>query len=346
MGIFAARTRLVGGFDVAYSPSSPRAVNPLPTAILLFGALFSSLSLEPAARGADDADPVATVGDTVLTVSDLERTVRRRSAGRPSGDAAVERARALAELVDEVVLRAEIDRRGIAATDREIDDRMAALSQDLATRKSNLDAFLADQKLDRTSLRQRLALDIAMARLAAALVTPEALERARQNHQREFDGTRVRVAHIVLRPNGADGPRAVAELETRAAAIRRAILEGELTFAEAAARHSAGPSRHRGGDIGFIPRHGQLSEDFARACFALDRGEVSPPIATPFGVHLATVLEADEGSIDPAQFRPQLERLAAQSEIFRLLRECRGATTITVEPGYEIAEEQAPSAAP
>lgn len=334
MRTLATRARPAGAL---FRPASPaRVAHRLAWAVLLAAAFLASRQAPGLA--ADEAAPVATVGDTVLTVTDLDRTLRRRSGGRPVADAAAERARALAELVDEVILRAEIDRRGIAATDREIDGRVAALSQDLATKKSNLDAFLAEQKLDRASLRDRFALDIALSRLAAALVTPEALERARQAHHREFDGSRVRVAHIVLRPDGADGPRATPQLHSRAAEIRRAIVAGELSFEEAASRHSSGPSRHRGGDIGFIPRHGLLAEDFARACFAIPEGEVSQPVATPFGVHLIKVLEIDEGSVDAEQFRPQLERLAAQHEIRRLLRDSRERTTITVEPGYEIAE--------
>lgn len=339
----AARVRLAAGLRGAGRPRAPRLVRAMAVAV----AVVTPLLCRPSsARADDDAVPVATVGETVLTVTDLERTLRRRVGGRPVADEAAERARALAELVDETILQDEIVRRGISATDREIDDRMAALSQDLATRKSNLDTFLAEQKLDRASLRSRLALDISLSRLARELVTPEALERAHRDHHREFDGSRVRVAHIVLRPDGADGARATATLEARAAAIRRAIVAGEMSFAEAAARHSSGPSRHRGGDLGFIPRHGLLAEDFARACFALPAGEVSPPIATPFGVHLITVLEIDEGSVGAEQFRPQLERLAAQHEIRALVRQCRERTTISVEPGYEIATEQAPPAAP
>ena len=297
---------------------------------------------------AGDAATVATVGEIVYTTADLERAMRRRAGGRIDPDEPAERVRArvVAELVDEGLLRTEIERRGISASAREIDDRLAALSQDLATRKSSLDAFLAEQKLDRDSLRRRLGIDIAVARLAAALLTPEAMQRAYDAHHREFDGTRVRVAHIILRPDGSEGPRAAAALEARAGRIRDSIVAGEVSFADAATRHSAGPSRHRGGDLGFIPRHGLLSEEFAHACFELEPGEVSRPILTPYGVHLITLLDVDEGSAGPEQLRPQLERLAAQDEIRRLLEECRGRTTVTIEPGYETLEERAPPTAP
>lgn len=339
----AARSRPPSGRIGRRAAPPRRPLSPLWAAVLL--AAPPSLLAPPSTRAAEDSPPVATVGDTVLTVADLERTMRRRTGGRPVADEAAERASALTDLVEETVLRDEIARRGISPSEREVDDRMAALSQDLATRKSNLDAFLADQKLDRPALRRRLALDIAVGRLARELVTPEALARAHREHHREFDGSRVRVAHVILRPDGADGPRATPALEARAAAIRAAIAAGELSFEEAAARYSSGPSRHRGGDIGFIPRHGLLAEEFARACFALPPGDLSPPVATPFGVHLIKVLEVDEGSVAAEQFRPQLERLAAQHEIRELVRACRARTEITLEPGYEIAEPPSAPAA-
>ena len=324
--------------------SIPRRV---PTTIVMI-ALLASPAAAQSPPAATESPPAATVGDIVITQADLAAAMRRRGAGKGAGaeSPARFRAQALADLIDEALLRTELDRRQIAASDGEIDARIAGLTQELATRKSSLDAFLADQGLDRAALRRRMAFDIAMGKLAASLVTPESVGRAYQEHHRAFDGTRVRVAHLILRPDGSEGTGAVAALTAKAERIRQSILAGEVSFADAAARHSAGPSRHRGGDLGFIPRQGLLAEEFTRPCYTLERGEISRPIESPFGVHLVTVLDIDAGNVDREQFRPQLERLAAQQGIREILEASRERIPVSLEPGMEAAERGGPTAAP
>jgi peptidyl-prolyl cis-trans isomerase C len=68
-----------------------------------------------------------------------------------------------------------------------------------------------------------------------------------------------------------------------------------LTFADAARRHSAGPSRQEGGDLGFIGRAGPMVEEFNKAAFDLEQGKVSEPVVSTFGVHLITVTEVKKG---------------------------------------------------
>lgn len=289
------------------------------------------------------AQRVATVAGEEITLADLERMVRRRARGRAlAGDRLARvRAQAMGQLVEETLLRQEVARREIEVTDLEINTRIANMSQELAARKSSLDEFLAASGMDRAGLRRLVSLEIALPKLVSGIMTQEKVREVFEARRRDFDGTRVRVSHVILRPDASAGEQGAAALVERARRIRAEIVSGDLSFAEAARRHSRGPSRERGGDLGFIPRQGMLAEEFVRACFALPEGEVSEPIVTPFGVHLVVVTGIDPGTVPQERFRPQLERLAAESALIDLIEERRAAVEIVLEPGVEVADPRA-----
>ena len=116
----------------------------------------------------------------------------------------------------------------------------------------------------------------------------------------------------------------------KAAGIRRDIEDGQLSFVEAVRRFSAGQSRLRDGDLGFIPRHGLMHEAFAAAAFRLASGEVSQPFLTPFGVHLVTVTEVAPGRGSLSTARSEVQKLLAAE----LLREMLEAKQQSVEIVY------------
>ena len=101
-------------------------------------------------------------------------------------------------------------------------------------------------------------------RAVAKFLTDKLLEDYFAAHRREFDGSEIRASHILFRPAGRRDAAAIAKLVEEAAALRAEIEAGKLTFAEAAERYSAGPSREQGGDVGFFPWHGVMVEPFAR----------------------------------------------------------------------------------
>lgn len=74
------------------------------------------------------------------------------------------------------------------------------------------------------------------------------------------------------------------EQEYEAKDLIRKLDEG-ADFAELAQKFSKCPSKARGGDLGKFGR-GRMVEAFEDAAFALEVGEVSPPVRTRFGYHL------------------------------------------------------------
>lgn len=259
---------------------------------------------------------------------------RLGTAGLPAGPQR-ERAEAtvLEQLIDEQVLAAELARAGVEVADAEIDATLDQLRQQVTARGEDFTAFLANSGRSLEAVRRQVALEVALDRYVRPRVTASAIAQAFAKHKRDFDGTRLRVSHILLRPDtGGDGEVA-AELLERAANLRRDIVQGRTSFAEAAASYSAGPSRRQGGDLGWISRDGPMLDAFSSQAYELPKAGVSRPFATPFGVHIVKVTDVQEGRIGIDAVRPRLQQLVVSELIKDLVRAGRRRTPVSFEPG-------------
>lgn len=76
-------------------------------------------------------------------------------------------------------------------------------------------------------------------------------------------------------------------------AIRRTILNHEMTFEEAARLYSQGPTGPKGGDLGLV-EPGKMVPEFETVAFQLKKGEISRPFETAFGFHIALCRDIKE----------------------------------------------------
>lgn len=110
------------------------------------------------------------------------------------------------------------------------------------------------------------------------------LDRRSQDAPLMVQQTRVR--HILIKTNEAVSE---ADAKRRLVQVRERIVNGG-DFAQLAKVHSEDGSASRGGDLGWV-NPGDLVPEFEQAMNALQPGEVSEPVKTPFGWHLIQVLE-------------------------------------------------------
>ena len=75
-----------------------------------------------------------------------------------------------------------------------------------------------------------------------------------------------------------------------ALSIRKDILNGDITFEEAAKRYSLCPTGPYGGDLGYFNRR-KMDQLFTDIAFDLKIGEISDPVGTKFGWHLIKVVD-------------------------------------------------------
>lgn len=137
------------------------------------------------------------------------------------------------------------------------------------------------------------------------------------------------------------------EAKSRIDSIYAALKEG-ADFEELAKKVSQDPgSARNGGMLGWFPRH-RMVKEFEDAAFALQPGEMSEPVQTPFGWHI--ILMKERKQLEPFEFYEQsilkfLEQRGAREAITdRKLDEMvkNADTTITKE---QILEQRADSMA-
>ena len=111
--------------------------------------------------------------------------------------------------------------------------------------------------------------------------------------------------HILIKTNElvpqAEARRRLATLKER--------LDNKADFAELARLHSEDTSGSRGGDLGWVSP-GDTVPEFERAMNALEPGQISDPVQTPFGWHLIQVLARREEDMSKER-----QRLSARTAL-------------------------------
>ncbi|MGC3969337.1 MAG: peptidylprolyl isomerase [Pirellulales bacterium] len=236
----------------------------------------------------------------------------------PSEALPIALSQSMEQVIARVLITAEMRRRNMKPTDEELKQAEEAFNKNLQRRGLTRAEYLKQNLLTEDDLEKVRYWEICWNRFARELLNDDHLKQFFEAHHRDFDGTQLRVSHVLLRIEGTQDQGTVQAAVKKAAAIREELTAGRTTFADAALRFSAGPSREQGGDIGFIPRRERMVEEFSSAAFRLKKGELSQPVVTPFGVHLITVTDEQPGLVKWQDVRDQLIA-AAQLPLFRQL---------------------------
>jgi hypothetical protein len=265
---------------------------------LIITALFGALTLRGAwSRDSEGgANPVAATVDGVeIYVAEVDQHVQRALQDRTLDDETRSRLQAetLEQLIRQQVVLGTLEKRGEACNQQQLELALSRLQDELKRQDKSLDEFCQSQRTCLPALKRALRWQLSWTSYLEKSVTAQRLQEYFADHRREFDGTRLRVAQILLQ--WPDDPQARDGVVQRAASLRADITAGKLSFAEAAQKYSQSPSARAGGALAWISRHEPMPEFFGQAAFRLEAGEISPPIASPLGVHLIQCIEIEPG---------------------------------------------------
>ncbi len=302
--------------------------HPLPRAIfaaaIVVGTLTGACNAPQAqdiaaetSRKTEQSAIAAMIDETPIPVDLVQLRVRQAVGERQVTDQAREllQAEALEKLIDQQKVLVQLQQRGEACTDKELEVALQRLHNDMERQEKTLDDYLHSLAISPASLRRMMQWQLSWRRCLGKYLTDENLQRYFERHHRDFDGTTLHVAQVLLRPT-AEWDRD--ECLLKAKKIREEIVSGKLAFADAARKYSQAPSAKQGGNLDWIGRHEPMPELFSRAAFQLDAGEVSVPVVSPYGVHLIQCIEIKPGQKDWQQVRKPL-RNAVSAYLFRWL---------------------------
>jgi peptidyl-prolyl cis-trans isomerase SurA len=114
-----------------------------------------------------------------------------------------------------------------------------------------------------------------------------------------------RVRHILIRVNELNSET---EVIRRLKEIAERMRAGSVDFADMARQYSVDGSAGQGGDLGLVYQ-GDTVPEFERAMDALEIGQISEPVRSPFGYHLIQVTERRTDEASPERVRSATRNL-------------------------------------
>ncbi|MFQ5730938.1 MAG: peptidylprolyl isomerase [Planctomycetaceae bacterium] len=268
--------------------------------------LFAAVAQDLADAG--ERPPLVTVNGRAITDADVDAMMRSRQV--PEKLRPVVRKAFVERLIDDHLLRAFLDSRKVTAPKVLIDREVSRIFKQIRKQGGKPADVLKQRGLDDAKLRKELSLPVAWNVYARRIVSDREIKQRFRSRRAEFDGTWIRARQIVLKlPGDAAGKRkALQRLEK----LRSDIAAGNISFADAAKKHSTSPTAKNGGDLGFFPYRGKMPRAIARVAFRLKDKQISKPFVTPFGVHLVQVTERKPGQLSLEDARPEMFRQIAR----------------------------------
>lgn len=233
------------------------------------------------------------------------------------------------EMVDQIIgaelLYMEAKRRQLLPADEEVSAQVARLRQRFPSEEAfrqQLAAGGVDEAAMREDLRRSLAVQKLVDQLAGDVVSEEAARKFyRENAERMQRPAQLRVRHLlVATPRDATAEQREAARQ-EAAALQARITAGEDFAAIAQASSDDPASRPQGGLLPWFSA-GEMVPAFESAASALEKGQTSGVVETPFGYHVLRLEDRRPAAAVPfEEARPQIDEVLRRRQVRDALRD-------------------------
>jgi len=247
---------------------------------------------------------VATVGDTKILGSKIEKMISKLPATVPASIQANMRQRALSSLVLNALLENYVAKKGIKPTEADL----KAVNERLETIAKQRNITAEELMKSEGITKKDLEVQAAAQKLFEDSISKEKVDALVKAHPEYFNGTEVQASHILVLCAPMSQTKDAKAAYEKIKQIRDDIAAGKIKFDEAANKFSECPSGKRKGekddteygDLGFFAfsKDGKMmmAPPFAVAAFATKVGEISGIVRTQFGFHIIKVLNRKDAN--------------------------------------------------
>src|SRR5262249_15465608 len=145
----------------------------------------------------DTSAVLVVVNGQRITESNLQHSFQTRRV--PAEMQSEVRNRFIEELIDARLIGDFLAQRKIAADKKEVDEQVARIKELARDRGSDPDRVMAELGYDDEALRAEFALPLSWKRYVDKTITTAKLKKYFETHHQEFDGTRVRAKHVLIK---------------------------------------------------------------------------------------------------------------------------------------------------
>ncbi|MEM9940245.1 MAG: peptidylprolyl isomerase [Planctomycetota bacterium] len=211
--------------------------------------------------------------------------------------------------IDQIIVMNFLQSKNFGAQDSELKLEWNRLQARLDRVGKAMEDYLAENDLTEDELRRELEWKLCWKKYLDNKIDDPFLREHFDRSPRKFDGTELRVAHLLVKKGAAKSPSELAEN------IKKQLSDQKLIWAEAVRKYSQAPTRESEGALGWIRWQGSMPENFTHAAFELKTLEISQPVETRFGVHLIRCLEVKQGKMGFLDAK-DLVRQDAEKQLF------------------------------
>ncbi len=308
---------------------SKTSKTPAPPAAAAGQKAAAGASAQPAAKPvpAQLPDVLARVNGDAVARSDFERAVKALEA-QAGGPVPAERRdviyrQVLDQLVAFKLLTQEARARNITVPETDIDGKIGEIRKQFPNEQEFTSA-LAQRQMTPDGLKTDIRQQLMAMKLVDSDVKPsvkvgdkEVADFYQKNPDKFQEPEAVHAAHILIRfPQNADD---AAKLKAHAQAVK-VLAEAKkkgADFAALAKKYSQDPtSAVNGGDLGFVAKGQGLPPAFETAAFALQPGQLSGVVESPFGYHIIKAMEHRAARTVPlADVKAQVTEFLTQQQM-------------------------------
>ncbi|HQR09364.1 MAG TPA: peptidylprolyl isomerase, partial [Gemmatales bacterium] len=200
----------------------------------------------------------------------------------------------LALMIDDMLLRQYLNKQVPAPGAAEIQQRMVQLETALRANKRTLADYYKETGLNEEKLRSGISAETQWQTFLSKRTSQEELKKYYNENKDMFDGTKIRVAHIVYTVPPGD-TKTEAAAKTTMETVRLELLKG-ASFGGLAKQYSQDKSSsEKGGDLGWFPPRKADPDQFIRTASSMKKGEVSGLVRTEYGIHIIHVADYQPG---------------------------------------------------